>query len=58
MVVFQAEVFAILDCVYEIQTQVALIFWRICKHFRLPKQRLHWLVSAKRRGMGTLTGTL
>jgi len=47
--IFQAEVYAIVACVYEIQTLVrpekygtALIVRQLCKNFRLPKQRLHW----------------
>ena len=64
--VFQAEVYAMFVCVYEIETQdrqinvlvFALIARRLWKHFRLPKQRLHWYDSAKRRWTISLPGTL
>jgi hypothetical protein len=54
--VFQAEVYAILTSVYEIQTLVrpekyviALLVRWLCKNFSLPKQCLHWYNSAQRR---------
>jgi len=53
--IFQAEVYAILASVYEIQTLVrpekyvtALIVGQLCKNFRLPKQHLHWYNSSQR----------
>jgi hypothetical protein len=63
--IFQTELYAILACVYEIQTnartgkicQYLLIVRWIWKPFRLPKQFLHLYESAKRHWMITLPGT-
>ena len=53
--IFQAEVYAILAFVYEIQTlvrpeiyvSIAVIVRWLCKNFRLSKQYLHWYNSAQ-----------
>ena len=63
--VFQTEVYVILACVHETDTQdrpdkyvFALTARWLWQHFRLPKQCLHWCDSAKRCWMMSLAGTL
>jgi hypothetical protein len=54
--VFQAEIYEILACVHETETQYrtgklvfALLARRLCKYFILLQQRTIWYDSARRR---------